>query len=1620
MNRSRRLLVLGFALCFTTPATADETEAYGIPPGFIVIEGDIVVPRDFYETLEERGCYAPNLWPSGVVPYEFDPGVTAPQQAGMLDAMAEWEAVAGVDFRARGSEADYIYIKDDPGNWSFVGMQGDRQEIGIFNWGHRFIMAHELGHALGLWHEQSRTDRDTFVQIIAGNIVPGKEHNFDIVPTSTTHGDYDFDSVMHYGQCAFSDCAGCPDSTDQSCTDGGVTILVLPPWDTAWQDSIGQYDHLSSGDQAAMAFLYSSVNTAPVLSFPQVLPSSGQADATVFEFFVHYYDADGDPPHESYRNVYISGGHGGTMTRVSGSASDGTYRYATTLPAGSYIYSYMFCDGTYQCDQTAWLDGPSVYSPDDVPIQFNIEADPRTTCLELQYSVEGLMGDWEDLPVDHDQIEIVVPAGSEFWINGGQCCASHECDETDLYVNGSHIGTYDCLWGLTLEPFVEYVEIDVSWIYHPELTYQVAGTVLLSGGAPVPGGVLAVLTSSQEEQTQVTTDGTFFFDAQGGVPVSVAFSAAGYAFNPPILTFPDHCDDETGLEVTARSGDVLVPTVYLDTVPPPVTVTSAVSFTWIGQDDVSDPANLQYQYMLHGYDADWSSWSGATSTGYDLPNGVYTFVVTVRDEEENENAAPESYTFVVNAAPQVTNTERISRSVWATRVALYMPPGASHPTDVVVLLPEHAPDANGELVPVKIYDSEATLVGANEIVVSILGLPELPASLSEADQGWILTLPAPVSGDATVQYDIVWGNVAYFGWKPFVTLPDGFPNGRNGGYVDSAYLDENLTAWRLASKTDYQGTGASCDDDGWVFEDAVFDYGVLMPETVLRYVPGECWGDDTGTCTDFWGRRTFQWASYICSSWHSEKYTYDGVTDFYEDGFGFSCFDPDGPPFLVSLFDSSYYDRASISLPRGSICDFLWVATYHWGGPDDDRAWLLAVDNDGTEVVPKTFFEDFQHPNYHGLSSLRVQTIGAGVLLLWERCWDTDNDWERRQILYQIRDCAGDLVVGTTVLTPVEPDSAEMDDEYDIEFTLSDQSGKVWVSYEHDSGVSTEYGYLILSSDGGIETPLTQTSADREFRYCDRDGYIWAHEDGNLVVLNDDDTVYLERTAAYYPTQDVGLIAAAVEQSGTGYRLYDRWSPQHVSIDVPASTAANSMDLFDLNLWDNDLRTSNLTLDIDGTPLPFPTGTFTGYESVDVSGLLGEGLHLLTMTQDDFLGGQVLVTFPYRVCEVDEQCNDEDLCTVDTCDTEANLCVFTPKDCGEQLCDPDTGECVDCVEDTDCDDEIDCTVDSCAPETHTCEYQPDDNLCADPDYPECEPECGGCRASTGACCLQGRGCLQNQTKEFCEDTLVGVYACGGSECTDDPPPCDFGACCLLEACNETFRVECEQLGGDFMGPGEPCSSCPGACCQPNGSCEEQSEPTCSGQFMGIKVPCDPNPCLGACCVGDACVENQTEDTCSSVSGDWQEYGTDCDPNPCVEACCYSDGTCEEVRPANCTGTPLGEGTTCDPNLCTGACCTIGDLCVSDQNPDTCGSVSGQWAGWLTTCPPDHTDLCPICDSGDWNGDGDVDLEDFADFQICYERTYEAACKCVDMDNDFDVDPDDYALFQQNMAGPFEN
>merc|ERR1712012_205349 len=102
---------------------------------------------------------------------------------------------------ASSSDSNYVEVLAGSGCWSYVGKQGGKQLLNLQPNGCmscRTIM-HEFMHAIGLFHMQSRPDRDDYVQIHFDNIQDGKEHNFNKCESCLTYDvPYDAKSFMHY------------------------------------------------------------------------------------------------------------------------------------------------------------------------------------------------------------------------------------------------------------------------------------------------------------------------------------------------------------------------------------------------------------------------------------------------------------------------------------------------------------------------------------------------------------------------------------------------------------------------------------------------------------------------------------------------------------------------------------------------------------------------------------------------------------------------------------------------------------------------------------------------------------------------------------------------------------------------------------------------------------------------------------------------------------------------------------------------------------------------------------------------------------------------------------------------------------------------------------------------------------------------------------------------------------------------------------------------------------------------------------------------------------------------------------------------------------------------------
>ncbi|XP_009953207.1 PREDICTED: tolloid-like protein 2, partial [Leptosomus discolor] len=192
---------------------------------------------------------AERIWPGGVIPYVIGGNFTGTQRAIFKQAMRHWEKHTCVTFVERTDEESFIvFTYRTCGCCSYVGRRGGGpQAISIGKNCDKFgIVAHELGHVVGFWHEHTRPDRDQHVTIIRENIQQGQEYNFlkmEAGEVNSLGETYDFDSIMHYARNTFS---------------RGVFLDTILPRrdDNGVRPTIGQRIRLSQGDIAQARKLY--------------------------------------------------------------------------------------------------------------------------------------------------------------------------------------------------------------------------------------------------------------------------------------------------------------------------------------------------------------------------------------------------------------------------------------------------------------------------------------------------------------------------------------------------------------------------------------------------------------------------------------------------------------------------------------------------------------------------------------------------------------------------------------------------------------------------------------------------------------------------------------------------------------------------------------------------------------------------------------------------------------------------------------------------------------------------------------------------------------------------------------------------------------------------------------------------------------------------------------------------------------------------------------------------------------------------------------------------------------------------------------------------------------------
>jgi astacin len=159
--------------------------------------------------LQKRSAYVGGVWPGAVMKYRYG-DVQRDFIPNIQESMRLWTEGAArqgvqISFReANSNERDVVLFQSSqPGCWATLGYTGGDQRINLDpSCGSIAVIAHEIGHAFGLIHEQARNDRDQYVNVYYENIMEEAHSQYN-KQDSTFGSAYDISSVMHYFSGAF-------------------------------------------------------------------------------------------------------------------------------------------------------------------------------------------------------------------------------------------------------------------------------------------------------------------------------------------------------------------------------------------------------------------------------------------------------------------------------------------------------------------------------------------------------------------------------------------------------------------------------------------------------------------------------------------------------------------------------------------------------------------------------------------------------------------------------------------------------------------------------------------------------------------------------------------------------------------------------------------------------------------------------------------------------------------------------------------------------------------------------------------------------------------------------------------------------------------------------------------------------------------------------------------------------------------------------------------------------------------------------------------------------------------------------------------------------------------------
>jgi hypothetical protein len=360
---------------------------------------------------------------------------------------------------------------------------------------------------------------------------------------------------------------------------------------------------------------------------------------------------------------------------------------------------------------------------------------------------------------------------------------------------------------------------------------------------------------------------------------------------------------------------------------------------------------------------------------------------------------------------------------------------------------------------------------------------------------------------------------------------------------------------------------------------------------------------------------------------------------------------------------------------------------------------------------------------------------------------------------------------------------------------------------------------------------------------------------------------------------------------------------------------------------------------------------------------------------------------PGDLCPAGLACDDQDACTVDSCDPDLG-CQHAPVDvasqcddgnpCTTDSCDPDSG----CVQDgtgvTDtCDDGDPCTSDdvcqadaagSCAGTPVPASACEDGNPCT---LDRCDPGVGCVSDGTGMldACDDGNACTRD---DACQGDVDGT--CTG---VDTSAECDDGDPCTRDACDPLAGCQHSVAAGAACDDGNPCTA--GDLCLPDGSCAGSSPTDCDDGSVCTADSCDPatgcvhdgTGIVGACDDRNVCTDNDVcrGDAAGTCAGTFRPLSECDDDNVCTVDTCHPQQGC------------VHDGSGIVRACSDGNACTAGDLCLGDaagtcrgDQPVGCddgNSCTADSCEPATGCVHDGTGNLDPCDDGSLCTDSDA-------------------------------------------------